>query len=98
MDFTPYSVCHLFSISQATKALEEQCLQAAPTFRQEKDIGSLRPIEAMALHVVQMISLYWRSQAMDNPIVEVAIMVGGTCASLGLMKGRSKTLTPHHQG
>lgn len=43
--------------------------QIAYKYRQEKDIGSLNPIEEMALNIVQMISLRWRSQAMGNPIV-----------------------------
>lgn len=46
--------------------------QTAHKYRQEKDIGSLNPIEEMVLNVVQIISLHWRSQAMGNPIVEVA--------------------------
>lgn len=61
--------------------------QTAHKYRQEKDIGSLGPVEEMALNVVQMISLHWRSQVMGNPIMEVAIMVYATCAKLGLIKG-----------
>lgn len=61
--------------------------QTAHKYRQEKDIGSLNPTVEMVLNVVQMISLHWRSQAMGNAIVEVAIMVCGTCANLSLMKG-----------
>lgn len=61
--------------------------QIAHKYRQEKDIGSLNPIEEMVLNVVQIISLHWRSQAMGNPIVEVAIMVCRTCANLSFMKG-----------
>lgn len=71
----------------------EQCLlggyaivvvaeQTARGYRQEKDIGSLNLIEEMALNVVRMISLHWRSQAMGNPIVEVAIRLAGRVPTL----------------
>lgn len=51
-------------------------------YGQDKNIGSLNPMKGMARNVLQMISLHRRFQAIGNLIVEVAIMVGETCANL----------------
>lgn len=61
--------------------------QTGHKYRQEKNIGSLNPMKGMARNFLRMISLHRRSKAMGNLIVEVAIMVGGTCANLSLMTG-----------
>lgn len=76
-----------FLIWQAMRVFE-QCLnvrvcyrglpeQTALKYSQEKDIGSLNSIEENVAKccTVQMIALHWRSQAMGNPILEVAKMV-----------------------